>query len=105
MKPSPERSRFALGFDPRRYLISPQYRYLLEALKAIPADGSCINWPFAKMPGGYGTTKKNGKEKLTHRVAYELTYGPIPKGLFCRHECGNPSCFRPDHLWLSVRAR
>lgn len=56
---------------------------------------------------GYGDfsvgSKANYKNVAAHRVAYELTYGPIPEGLSVLHHCDNPACPRPDHLFTGTQ--
>jgi hypothetical protein len=54
----------------------------------------------AKRFFGYGAVAIKRKSLLAHRAAWELTYGPIPKGMWVLHSCDNPPCVRPDHLHL-----
>lgn len=64
----------------------------------------CWEWNGSRRGMGYGRISVNGKSRLTHRVSWELTNGPIPEGLDVLHHCDNPPCIRPDHLFLGTDA-
>ena len=51
---------------------------------------------------GRGYFQIDGRPHIASRVAWELSYGPIPDGLHVCHTCDRPGCCRPDHLWLGT---
>lgn len=59
---------------------------------------ACWPWTRSGLPSGYGQAWVDGKLRYSHRVAFEVTKGPIPLGHFVRHQCDNPPCCNPAHL-------
>lgn len=66
--------------------------------------GGCWKWTGGHKEDGYGRFYE-GKRVYSkaHRVAWELTNGPIPTGAVVRHTCDTYDCVRPGHLTTAAR--
>lgn len=71
----------------------------------VEKSGGCWLWLGSRIPAGYGHIKVSGRTVMAHRVAFELTHGPIEDGLWVLHRCDNPSCVNPAHLYTGDRAQ
>lgn len=69
-----------------------------------PELGACWVWTLSLHPFGYGRGHLIGMPRSAHRIAWVLTYGSIPDGLFVCHKCDNPSCCNPSHLFTDTQA-
>ncbi|MFO0799729.1 MAG: HNH endonuclease signature motif containing protein [Gemmataceae bacterium] len=77
-------------------------RFEARVEKSGPDD--CWLWKLKPGAAGYGCLSmgKGNNPLLAHRVAWELTHGPIPEGLFVKQRCQNRLCCNPAHLYLSL---
>lgn len=94
--------RFIHGHNPRLGPIADRFWANVQVLG--PDD--CWEWQGCTGNFGYGYIHIGGGSQSTvaHRLAYELTYGPIPEGMYCCHHCDNAPCCNPAHIFLGTPA-
>lgn len=69
---------------------------------SVGSPDECWEWTAGTYSNGYGLFfvehSPKRRNAMAHRVAYELSVGPIPDGLVIDHLCRNRACVNPDHL-------
>lgn len=83
-------------------LKNPVNHFWSNVSRREPAN--CWVWKMGTN-GRYGTfypLEKQLGEVVAHRIAFILSRGTIPDGLEVCHNCDNPICCNPSHLFLAT---
>ena len=76
----------------------PRMRRLIVGRVSTDQGKECWEWPGATNDGGRPVISSYSIPRYAYQVAYELRYGPVPKGLELHHTCWNKWCWNPDHV-------
>lgn len=67
--------------------------------KSRRLENGCLQWAGHISASGYASTRDDeGRDRLIHRIMYEVAVGPIPDGYVIDHLCRNRACCEPSHL-------
>lgn len=107
------RSRGWIQGQPLRFILGHRFNLPMPMRKFPPFEErfwarverrgpeECWPWLSTRTSNGYGSCRPlSGEDTKTtaHRVAYELTRGPIPEGMELDHLCRNRACVNPAHM-------
>jgi hypothetical protein len=69
----------------------------------LGADHECWLWMAGCSGDGYGAFWFEGRQVSAHRMAFQLRWGVIlPTWVQVLHDCDNPICCNPAHLFLGT---
>lgn len=84
----------------RHYGLTPEERFW----RYVEKSQRCWEWKGYRNEKGYGIINLRGERVMAHRMAWQMSAGPIPEGLFVLHHCDNPCCVKFKHLFLGTLA-
>lgn len=74
----------------------------LSKKSQVDSETGCIRWTGAHDKFGFGRVHTKDGVRSAHRLAFTISHGKIPDGVFVRHSCGVRDCMAPSHLYLEL---
>ena len=71
--------------------------------RVVKTTCGCWEWQGVLDKDGYGKAKRYGKTIRAHRLFYEEFVSNIPHGMLVLHNCDNPKCCNPEHLFIGTQ--
>lgn len=66
----------------------------------LDPETGCHLWQRSTDRDGYALSHLQGTTVQAHRAVVDWYEGPIEDGWQVHHDCHQPSCINPNHLWL-----
>lgn len=69
-----------------------------KLLPKIKKTSTCWIWTSHLTGSGYAQYSDKGKNRVVHKMVYEMLVGKVPDGLELDHLCKVKKCVNPKHL-------
>lgn len=70
--------------------------------RSTVTDDGCWIWNGTTNEKGYGQISFRGKQRMLHKLSYQIHRGEVPAGHLVCHKCDKPRCWNPEHLWTGT---